>query len=149
MVGSEDKAGYDYRRICGWCRDRGRVLSVAADSVHHRLSGGPVCYRNRSGGKAMTYFKTGPARTEGCTFWQRHHFFTGLGISLIGFWLIFQASHWCWFFFALSLWVAGDDVEQHRRQIKQLKTLYYYDTYSFWHWWPEEMLSAIKHKLGL
>ena len=97
----------------------------------------------------MRYFRHGPVRTDGCDFWHRHHFFTGLGISLVGFWLVFEASHWCWTFFGLSLWVAGDDVAQHFRQVRQLRRYAYYDIYSFWHWWPEEILWTIKHKLGL
>ncbi|MCK9369404.1 hypothetical protein M0R04_05660 [Candidatus Dojkabacteria bacterium] len=96
----------------------------------------------------MGYFKKGPRRVDGCTFFQKHHFFTGgIAVTVTFFAVFLGVPAWVWRITAgFGVWLIWDDLEQHSRQIAQLKTLKYYDTYSFWHWWPEEMLLKLKIK---
>jgi hypothetical protein len=88
------------------------------------------------------YFKQGDLHPASkFSFWEWHHFWGGLVISIGGFWCIFYS------FLALAvpllilgLWVAIDDILQHmaqRFEIEMSKKAGYpghYRTVSFWHW---------------
>jgi hypothetical protein len=88
------------------------------------------------------YFKKGPALLASkFTFWEWHHFWSGLVVVIGGFWGIFHASLAVAIpLLVLGAWIALDDVFQHFRQrfeIEMTKTEYYpghYTCRSFWHW---------------
>lgn len=78
-----------------------------------------------------------------------HHAYLGFGLStlfgLIGFISLFEGQSYyvigTWWLISLFwVWVGVDDIVQHIIQREEIKKCGYYRTYSFWHWWPEQVL---------
>jgi VanZ family protein len=79
------------------------------------------------------------------SLWRHHHFYVGLMLCLIAFILLFNESvDWlAWAVLVLGLWNVIDDFLQHYIQKRELKKYGYWQTVTFWHWWPQ---SVIKRK---
>ena len=89
----------------------------------------------------MSYFKKVEKRYD-FKFFASHHYFTGYLIWMVGFWGIFKLwPDWVvWTLGLLGAWIVVDDWIQHWRQRKQVRNWGYYNTVSFWHWFPYELI---------
>jgi len=84
------------------------------------------------------YFRQGnPYGKNDFSFFQKHHFFWGIIIWLIAFFLEMTTSLSDWLLnciMMLGVWIGYDDYFQHQRQRRELKRHGVYRTKSFWHW---------------
>jgi hypothetical protein len=88
------------------------------------------------------YFKQGDIhQASKFNFWEWHHFWGGLLVSIVGFWVLFNWSFWAALpILMIGLWVMIDDIVQHSVQwfeIEMTKKENYpghYRTVTYLHW---------------
>jgi hypothetical protein len=73
----------------------------------------------------------------GFNFWEEHHFFWGLLIQLVAFYLLMETLidwRWCSALLGFGMWIEVDDWVQHSIQKLEIKEKGYYTTVTFWNW---------------
>ena len=81
------------------------------------------------------------------SFFHWHHIFTGILLSLIGFYFIFNYDVIFGIILILfGIWNIIDDAIQHAIQRKEINETGYYTTVSFLNWFPEMIFNKLKGK---
>ncbi len=95
----------------------------------------------------MGYFRKGKTHWKGFGFWHLHHFFEGIVMVLVAFYLLFNTSvslYWVYAIAACGLWFAVDDWVQHSVQRAEIEEYGFYVSVSFLNWWPNLILKKVK-----
>lgn len=85
------------------------------------------------------------------SFLQAHHFYWGLCLLVFGFYLLFNFKVEDWIVYTsigLGLHMIVDDIVQHLIQRSEIENKGYYNSYTFWNWFPYMILDFIKRVMG-
>jgi len=96
------------------------------------------------------YFKKSKEKmTTGFSPIEAHHFYWGIILIFLAFASLFwwkeNVAQWT---FVVGMWFIIDDWIQHSIQRSEIKKYGYYQTLSFWHWFPYLILDYIKKLLN-
>ena len=99
------------------------------------------------------YFQIGPSKERKGNFsvWHLHHFWTGVVIAAVGFYLIFNSFLFLsakigFLTVMFGLYLAFDDAWQHYEQSQQIDRVGKYNIYSLMNWLPERFLNIFRSK---
>lgn len=78
--------------------------------------------------------------SDGFTWKEWHHAYTGSLVMLIGFMSLFHYEYIDYLFYFIGGWWFIDDVYQHKLQKEELKRYGMYSVVTFWHWFPYTLI---------